>query len=56
MTTKGTKRFKWGFLIVWVMLMTIFTFNDLNLSKALYNEHESRFGWFLRYMENIQLF
>jgi len=46
MTTKGTKRFKWGFLIVWVMLMTIFTFNDLNLSKALYNEHESRFGWF----------
>ncbi|WP_339320068.1 phosphatase PAP2 family protein [Paenibacillus sp. FSL R10-2734] len=46
MTTKGTKRFIWGFLILWVMLMTIFTFNDLNLSKALYNEHESRFGWF----------
>jgi len=46
MTTKGTKRFIWGFLMVWVVLMTIFTFNDLNLSKALFNEHESRFGWF----------
>jgi hypothetical protein len=27
--------------------MTIFTFyDDLNLSKALYNEHESQFGCF----------
>jgi membrane-associated phospholipid phosphatase len=32
--------------MLWVVLMTIFTFNDLNLSKALYNEHESMFGWF----------
>ncbi|WP_313639390.1 phosphatase PAP2 family protein [Paenibacillus sp.] len=46
MTTKGTKRFIWGFLMLWVVFMAIFTFYDLNLSKALYNEHESQFGWF----------
>lgn len=45
-TTRGTKRFIWGFLMLWVLLMVIFTFNDLSVSKALYNEEHSRFGWF----------
>lgn len=46
MSTRGTKRFIRGFFILWVALMAIFTFADLNVSKALYNEEHSRFGWF----------
>lgn len=46
MATKDSKRFMWGFFMIWVVLMVIFTFNDLNVSKALYNEEHSRFGWF----------
>ncbi|MEC0092593.1 phosphatase PAP2 family protein [Paenibacillus macquariensis] len=46
MTTRGTKRFIWGFFILWVVLMAIFTFNDLNVSKAVFNEENSQFGRF----------
>ncbi|MGO4495767.1 phosphatase PAP2 family protein [Paenibacillus sp. 2RAB27] len=46
MATRGTKRFVWGFIMIWAALMVLFTFADLNVSKALYNEEHSRFGWF----------
>ncbi|GGA13198.1 phospholipid phosphatase [Paenibacillus marchantiophytorum] len=46
MATTGTKRFIWGFLLVWIILMAIFTFTDLQVSQMLYNEEHSKFGWF----------
>jgi len=46
MTTKGSKRFLWVFLSVWAVLVIVFSFQDLNVSKTVYNEYDSQFGHF----------
>ncbi len=44
--TRESKRVFWGILFIWLILMAIFTFADLNLSKSIYNPVNSMFGKF----------
>ncbi|MGO4542836.1 phosphatase PAP2 family protein [Paenibacillus sp. 2TAB19] len=46
MQTKGSKRFMLGLFLGWAALMLVFSFADMSLSKAVYNETHSRFGAF----------
>ncbi|OME82297.1 hypothetical protein BK120_16745 [Paenibacillus sp. FSL A5-0031] len=46
MTSKGMRLFIWGFALLWVAVMIVFSFADLSLSKAIYNEEHSLFGQF----------
>lgn len=53
MTSKGMRLFIWGFVLLWVAVMIVFSFADLSLSKALYNEEHSLFGQFLKTSASI---
>lgn len=46
MQSISSKRFIIGVLLVWSVLMAIFSFADLSLSQAVYNEAHSLFGLF----------
>ncbi|MBH5318425.1 phosphatase PAP2 family protein [Paenibacillus sp. GSMTC-2017] len=46
MSTRGLQTFFVCFIILWAALMLVFSFADLPVSKAVYNENNSSFGQF----------